>query len=431
MSLVFVFATWATLAQPTLVSVVPDKMAPGVSPTTKIQFTFSEAMNPNVTFASFVAMKGSSFQMVTVTTNWSGGNTVLTCTPTAPLPAGYTVTWFLDGENPLGDPLTDSSSFTVSSGGSTSTGCDSSASMVSVTVSKGWMFEQTSAAAPAPATNSPYCFLACATIPCPRDATNVSLRTPLGSVNNLSVTAIAGHLTYLDCSSVTPDALDAFYGIGDYTFTIQAVSSNQNITVNFPATLTPPAVPHIANWAAAQAIDPAQAFSLNWDAISDGTAADCIYVEIYGGVFKTPNMGQAGALNGTAMSVLIPAGTLQPNSTNSGIITVYRYQLLTNSTSHISLAYRASMTEFTLATSNGSTTSLVIGNATTKATAGKFSFDITCSPGQTVIVERALSLLPGSWTPVWTNTASSSVVQFSEDLSPTGASFFYRARKGP
>ena len=40
-----------------------------------------------------------------------------------------------------------------------------------------------------------------------------------------------------------------------------------------------------------------------------GTTTDCIYVEIYGGVFRTPNLGEVGALNGTATSVTIPAGT--------------------------------------------------------------------------------------------------------------------------
>ena len=35
-------------------------------------------------------------------------------------------------------------------------------------------------------------------------------------------------------------------------------------------------------------------FALGWDAFSGGTAADCIYVEIYGGVFKTAAIGEAG-----------------------------------------------------------------------------------------------------------------------------------------
>lgn len=405
-------------------------MAPNVSPTTTIQFTFSEAMNPDVTIASFIAMKGTSFQMVTVTSAWSSGNKVLTCTPTAPLPAGYTVYWSLDGENPTADPLTEAGSFTVSAGGSTSTGCDSSAPMVSVTVSKGWMYDQPSATAPVLNTNSPYCFLACTTIPCPRDATNVSIRTPLGTVNNLGGTGIPGHLNFLDCSSATPDVLDGFYGTGDYTFTIQAGSSNQNIIVNFPATLTQPAAPHIANWDAARAIDPAQPFTLTWDPLAGGSAGDCVYVEIYGGLFKTPNLGETGAMNGTATSVVIPAGTLQPNQTYAGSITFYHVQLLTNGTAYVSLAYRASTTEFELATGSGSTTPMVITNATVAVASGKFTFEVGCSPGQ-IIVERSASLQPGSWQAFYTTNATGNVVRITDDLAPSGSNLFYRARKGP
>lgn len=423
--------TWAALAQPTLLSVIPGQFATDVSPTTTIQFTFNEAMNPDVTIAGFFAVKGTSYQMVTVTSAWSSGNKVLTCTPAAPLPAGYMVYWSLDGENTIADPLsTEVGYFTVSTGGSTTTGCDSSASMVSVTVSKGWMYNQSSAAAPVLNTNSPYCFLACMTIPCPRDATNVSLRAPLGTANNLGATGISGHLTFMDCSSATPDALDAFYGPGDYTFTIQAASSNQNIAVNFPSTLTQPAAPHIANWAAARAVDPTQPFTLTWDPLAGGSAGDCVYVEIYGGLFKTPTLGEAGALNGTAASVVIPAGTLQPNQTYAGAITFYHVQLLTNGTAYVSLAYRASTTEFELATSSGSTTAMVITNATVAVVSGKFTFEVGCSPGQ-IIVERSTNLQPGSWQPFYTTNATGNVVRISDDLAPSGSNLFYRARKGP
>ena len=283
-------------------------------------------MNPGATAASFFAYLGADFQMVTATTAWGSGNTILTCTPTAPLPAGYTVMWSVDGEDTFGITMdNDFDTFTVSGGGSSGTGCDAAVPMYSFTVSKGWLYQQISTASPALDTGNPYCFLACTTIPCPTGATNVSLRMPIGIEVNEKGTGIPGHLNHLDCSYATPAALDAAYGTGDYRFTVQATASNLPVTVNFPA-FTQPSAPHVSNWAAAQAIDPTQPFTLTWDAMAGGTVADCIYVEIYGSVFKTPTLGEAGALTGTATSITIPANTLQPNQNYQGAITFYHYQ---------------------------------------------------------------------------------------------------------
>ena len=83
-------------------------------------------------------------------------------------------------------------------------------------------------------------------------------------------------------------------------------------------------------------------------------APTCVYVEIYGGVFQTPALGSAGALDGTATTVLFPAGTFQTNHAYSGIVTFYHYFLATNPGPSISLVYQASATEFTLHTGDGS-----------------------------------------------------------------------------
>jgi hypothetical protein len=152
-------------------------------------------------------------------------------------------------------------------------------------------------------------------------------------------------------------------------------------------------------------------------------------VEIYGSVFKTPTLGEAGALTGTATSITIPANTLQPNQNYQGSITFYHYQLLTNGTSHISLAYRASATEFQLNTTSGSGSALVISNTVAAIATGKFTFDVTCSPGQIVIIERSTSLQPNSWSPIYTTNAITSAVRITDDLAPGNR--FYRARKGP
>jgi len=423
----FLLSGWVAVAQPIVLSVAPGRTAENVSPATTLQFTFSEEMGSAA--VTVIVMQGPGFEFVTTTPSWNAGKTVLTCTPVAPFPAGAMVAWSIEGEDPIGIPMDgDSGYFTISGGGTTGTGCDPLAPMFSFTVSKGWMYRQNSTGSPVLDAGNPYCFLACTTIPCPTGATNVSLRMPIGSVANLSGTALPGHLNFLDCSYPSAAALDIAYGTGGYLFTVQATSSSMPVTVNFP-TLNQPPAPHLSNWTAAQAIDPTQPFVLAWDAMAGGTAANCIYVEIYGGAFKTPALGDAGALNGTATSVAIPANTLQPDQTYQGCVTFYQYQIVTNGTSHVSLAYRASTTEFELTTTSGTGASLVITNAAAVAATGKFTFEVNCLPGQMVIIERSTSLLANSWSPIHATNATTSVVRMTDDLAPGNR--FYRARKGP
>jgi methionine-rich copper-binding protein CopC len=414
---------WASQATPTILSTVPASMATGVSPTTTIRFTFSEAMNPAAT--TVMLMDVSTNQTVAASPAWSGGNTILTCTPSAPLAANHMILWQLSGLSAAGAALggTTAGIFTTAAAG---TGCDTNALMLSFTVSKGWMYAQSSTAAPALNPANPYCFLACMSLPCPRDATNVSLQLPGGSVPNL-VLAYAGHLTLPDCSYLNQSAFEAAYPYGNYTFNVQAVASNQTVTVNFPSSITQPPAPHLTNYLAAQSINPAQPFVLGWDPLTGGTAADCIYVEIYGGVFHTPNLGSTGALNGTATSVTIPTGTFQPNQSYSGCVTFYHCQLLTNGTSYLSLTYRASTTEFGLHTTSGAS-SLVLTNA--GCVAGAFGFEVTCTNGQALVAEYTTNLASHQWLTLVSTNSPGQRVRFTDSKPATNKQIFYRVRTG-
>src|SRR5690242_2140784 len=81
----------AVLAQ--TVTSDPADGATGVPVTGPIIFTFSSAVDPTQTSASFFSQ--SPFGSYPVTTNWSSGNTVLTCTPTSPFPGNTTISWFV------------------------------------------------------------------------------------------------------------------------------------------------------------------------------------------------------------------------------------------------------------------------------------------------------------------------------------------------
>jgi hypothetical protein len=336
------------------------------------------------------------------------------------------IVWTANGMSATGGTLaTTAGMFTTAAAG---TGCDTNAPMLSFTVSKGSMYAQNSTAASALNTNTPYCFLACMSLPCPREATSVSLQLPGGSVPNM-VLAYPGHLTLTDCSYTSQSLFESAYPSGNYTFNIQSAASNQQVTVNFPSSLTQPPAPHLNNYPACQAINPAQPFVLSWDPMTGGTAGDCIYVEIYGGLFHTPALGETGALNGTATSVTIPAGTLQPNQQYSGCVTFYRYQLFTNGASYLSLTYRASVTEFNLLTASGSGAgSLVLTNPVWSA--GVFSFEVTCTNGQALVAEYTTNLAT-QWLPLCSTNSPAQRVRFTDPRAATNKQTFYRVRPGP
>ena len=105
-------------AQPTIVSTVPTNGASGVALSAVVVIKFSEHMDITVTMAYL--LDSSTLQLLPASLAWSGGNTVLTCTPTAALPANRTISWtVMNGQNPAGVPLAGftGGSFTTASGG--------------------------------------------------------------------------------------------------------------------------------------------------------------------------------------------------------------------------------------------------------------------------------------------------------------------------
>lgn len=79
-----------------------------------------------------------------------------------------------------------------------------------------------------------------------------------------------------------------------------------------------PNTPTFLNFASLDTVDPSAAYTVSWSALTGGTANDYIQVRVVDTddnvVFITPMAGVAGALSGTATSVVIPANTLLPES---------------------------------------------------------------------------------------------------------------------
>jgi hypothetical protein len=228
-------------------------------------------------------------------------------------------------------------------------------------------------------------------------------------------------------SSTNLSTFDATFPPGNYIFNVTG-SSNQLATNNLPSNLVQPNAPHISNFAAAQSVNPTQAFVLSWDAFSGGTSTDFVYVTV-GSVFSTANPGVAGALAGTATSVSIPVGTFQANSNYDAYVGFYRAIIVSNAT-YSTVADLASATHFTLITSSGAPVPiLVMTNGAWSG--GTFSVDVIVPPTQTITIEYSPTLQSNSWMSVLTtNTPAGGRVHFSDPRSTTNRYLFYRARTG-
>jgi hypothetical protein len=157
-----------------------------------------------------------------------------------------------------------------------------------------------------------------------------------------------------------------------------------------------PPTPELLNHGAAQTIDPAAAFTLEWNAFVGADATSFIGLDIMDQegdtVFFAPNECTNLELASTATSIVIPAGTLQAGRVYELILSFYR---LTDSSedpgSSISLfAAHGGTTETTIRTLGGTGgTSLSLGSFGV-GDQGRFRATSPASPGLVIIVESQL-----------------------------------------
>jgi hypothetical protein len=191
--------------------------------------------------------------------------------------------------------------------------------------------------------------------------------------------------------------------------------------------MSQPNPPHVTNFVAAQSVNATQAFTLGWDAFEGGTSSDYVYVTIGNNDWKTPDPGGAGALDGTATTVTIPANSLGANSNYTATIGFYRVVVVSN-TAYTTKAYRAATTQFTLNTVG--TTRPVITNLVPSG--GHYTFDILTSAAQTLtIVSSTDCALPlAQWTTLLTTNSQAASVHFIDPRPATNRVMLYRVRDG-
>jgi hypothetical protein len=370
-------------AQPTIISSVPANFATGVSPSAAVVFTFSEQMDTANTSADFIT---PPFTMLTTMQTWSANDTVLTCTPTPAFPANTSIVWSVTGQNLAGMSLGGSPGglFTTGTGSGGGAGSGTNA-ITTFSVGKIYFNQQSGTGAPTPQTDVAYGFFASTTLASNRTANTITVTLPSGAVSNLA-------------NFSKPEAYSAFgfdnnnsrfettFAEGNYVFKVTAATSNQQVTVTLPLTMTQPNAPHILNFTNAQSVDVTKSFTFTWDPFQGGTTSDFISLSVsdsHGTVFQTPNIGTNGALTGTATSATIPANTLAANSTNTVDVIFYRFVPSTNAT-YATFAYRATDTELGLNTIGSAPAVPVVANPTWSGS--NFSCDVTATPNQTLNV---------------------------------------------
>jgi methionine-rich copper-binding protein CopC len=373
------------VADPAITSTVPSDGATGVSPSAPVVFTFNTAMDPTQTSAELT--DATANEDPPMTSVWSAGNTVLTCTPSPYFANNHNIQWEVTGFDTLENFLDASGNFTTVAGFNGGSGTNAVTTYV-VTKSAG--YHQTNTAAPVFLT---YNFDANTTLASNRMATNITVTIPTTAVTlKLDEDALQPEMFDTDTPSTTNlTTLNTNYPSGNYSFNVKTIGSSQQQTVTLP-NITLPNAPQVGNYTAAQAINPAQPFTLTWNTFTGGGSGDWIYFSIIGedgvAVFQSPIFGHSGALTGTATSLTIPAGTLQAGTNYAGELIFYHITQTTGGATVTDAAF-ASGTEFSMMTT---------------VSAGPPPPLLTITPSGTNVVLR------------WPTNASSFILEFATNL---------------
>jgi hypothetical protein len=414
-----------TNAQPLILSMVPRSFGPLASPTAPIVFTFNKPMNSSVTAPVFIdnnALGLPPFYGILPTLPvWSASNTVLTCTPIQgyPFPTNHMISWSVSGTDLPGHLL-------VGQAGVFGPRSDvpNTNEITSFALTETCMYDQATAGAATLDPMATYVFGVTALIASNSPASNVSLTLPNNTVAELWGDSLVPK-SFLWTEGITaPASFGATFPSGNYVFNLQGTTPTQRVTLNFPSGLIQPNAPHVNNFAAAQAVNPALPFLLSWDPFQGAGTADIVSVTIGNPpVFTTvPPGGGPGTLNGTSTSVLIPAGTFQPNGHYDATILFERFIGMNNST-NFTVVIRSTITRFILTTTNSTCVVSGVGVRT-----NRFGFTITGTSGMVIVVEACANLANPIWSPLRTNTLTGGSSYFSDSQWTNYPGRFYRLR---
>ncbi len=446
---------------PQLVAVTPANEATGIAREAPLQLTFDEAMKPQA------SVLWITFPVTIVDTRvkyvWSADGKAVSCTYPGGWPKGQTIAWvaqptsegfppFLPAvvgfEDLAGNPLesgdhSNGQFSVVNSGGGTvgpTTISTNSCGVITTNLPENLIFlsvsstyNQTNSGVPTPqfgvdGTEEPFSFSAVAFLMGGGSASEVKLGLPSGS--QLTISNRFGSSFYLD-STNSIAALQSKYPGGNYRFLLRdPVGLPGEIDVNLSSRVLP--IIHVSNYAEAQVVNSAEAFTLRWDPLN-GLATEPLTVTIgseNGGdtVFESPDFECPLSLNCTSTAVTIPARKLSANTRYRVTVSVVKAFTFTQ----INSSTRAGASKLTstilgLQTLGGGGTVVPFTvEAIDVVGSGPNLFRVhPAVPKRTYLLQFRSTL--GDATP-WTQVASATATAATLDLNHTGfgSTGFYR-----
>jgi len=271
-ALLFLASLLAGWAQTTVTS-NPQNGARGVSVSAPVTFMFSASVDPAATVVTFFSTNPAG--NYSVSTNWNGGNTVLTCTPISPFPANASIGWDLYNVAASVFAQGSFSTGTNSSGG----GGSGTNAITTFSVGKFYIYQQLTPGAPTPDTNAPYGFFASASLASNQTASAVTVTLPAGGgPRNLAQSPARQEVYNYFGYGPDTNTFESTYPEGDYVFNVTGTPASLQSTVTLPASMPQPNAPHISNFTNIQSVVSAQPFQVSWDPFQSGTVSDVITV---------------------------------------------------------------------------------------------------------------------------------------------------------
>jgi len=290
-------------------------------------------------------------------------------------------------------------------------------------IQKGQIYAQSTADAPELALENPFVFEAFAEGTTDGQIDGVYLTKPGTSLPSTIPGSAYSYHARVVFSSL--NLMNSNYRSGTYRF--QFYTENDIYTEGYLGLSgdTYPPAPHVANYTAAQAVEPAANFTVRWDPYTGGTIDDIVELYVYDetdAVVYTDN-----GLDGTARSDTIPANTLVAGKTYRAEV-IFRKSVdlvFDPQTGAVGFSFYHKTTRFTIATT-GSTSNNpppIMSSPLLQQQAGQFLFHIDGVAGRSYRIESTGDFT--SWAPVQTITApAGGGFDFTDNLGP--GSRFYR-----
>ena len=223
----------------------------------------------------------------------------------------------------------------------------------------------------------------------------------------------------------TEEDLHSAYGWGQYTVSFAAVDEGGfECPLDFPLTPLPP-IPTLVNYDSIDRVDPARPWTLTWEFDTPPETNDFVQVYVsygHGSVFSTPDIGLPGAMDGTARTVTLPAGTLWYEDSFELNLEITRV-VSTNTASYPDAeGVAATFSSTSLIVSTVPPALLRVLPSTNRTEA----FVVVTAPPASTVVLQASDALAG-WVDLATNAAASGTNAFPISTAEPARRFF-RAR---